>query len=101
MHRLRVECRRKAPGLPTAVMGFDGTEGGETPREGPAEFRDERPRPIRVPGLAEEEELGEDWNALIGAWRDHASDAALVLESDRLEANVESLSALERLLGTE
>ena len=43
-------------------------------------------------------EGSEDWAALLGAWREHAPGAALVLESDRLDANVESLSALDRLL---
>lgn len=43
----------------------------------------------------------EDWDALVGAWREHAAEAVLVAECDRLEANRRSLAALrERLVAS-
>lgn len=40
----------------------------------------------------------EDWPALLQAWRGYAAGAALVLESDRLKSNQQSLAALRTTL---
>lgn len=43
----------------------------------------------------------EDWKNLITAWREHAPDSTLVVESDDLEVNKRSLRALRKLLREE
>lgn len=43
-------------------------------------------------------EGSEDWPNLVEAWRRHAPDAILVLETDRLASNRQSLRALREVL---